>query len=49
MKNDVQPIKNVILTEKVITCVQITLSGKSKLFMYAKDIYLCIKAFFIRF
>ena len=46
MKNDVQTIKKNFLTEKVIICVQITMSGKSKLYMCAKDFYLCVKAIF---
>ena len=46
MKNDVETIKNFILTEKIIICVQITMPGKSKLFMCAKDFYLCVKAIF---
>jgi len=46
MKNDVQTIKKIFLTEKVIICVQITMSRKSKLYICAKDFYLCVKAIF---
>ena len=46
MKNDFETIKNNFLTGKVIICVQITMSGKSKLYMCAKDFYLCVKAIF---
>ena len=46
MKNDVQTIKKNFLRGKVIICVQITMSGKSKLYMCAKDFYLCVKAIF---